>query len=172
MAGALFFLLVALLTVSHVACSKKREFEVPAAGAAGLGYGSSGPRRAGLAEGKSWRASSAGAGLPLSGTITASPEQDFFFHTEEEERPWVELDLGAAQRIESVTVVNRLDGWHDRASPLVVEVGMERDSLEEVGRRSGPFEVWTARFAPRSSRYVRVRSDRKTFLHLSLVTVE
>lgn len=163
---------VALLSVGHLACSKKKEFEVPAIGAAGFGPASPGPKRAGLAEGKPWRASSAAEGFAVSGTITASPEQDFFFHTREEESPWVELDLGSAQWIRSVTVVNRLDGCLERAIPVVVEVGMERSRLEEVGREASQFTVWSARFAPQRSRYVRVRADRKTFLHLSLVSVD
>ncbi len=167
-----FVVFVALLSAGPLACSKKKEFEVPPIGAAGFGSASPGPKRAGLAEGKPWRASSAAEGLPVSGTITASPEQDFFFHTMEEESPWVEVDLGSAQLLSSVTVVNRLDGCLERAVPLVVEVGMERSRLEEVGRRTSQFTVWPARFPPQRSRYVRVRSDRRTFLHLSLVSVE
>src|SRR5688572_6464040 len=125
-----------------------------------------------LALGRSWRASS-----ELSGAGCRSPAQtcregpDYFFHTQEEERPWLEIDLGAPQSVAAVRVVNRKDCCRERATPLAVEVATTPNRFREVARFVEPITDRTLEFGPVPARYVRVRAVEKTFLHLSPVRV-
>lgn len=94
-----------------------------------------------------------------------------FFHTAEQDRPWLEIDLGEPVSISHVIVTNRRDCCHDRAVPLMVEVAVEKDRFTEVARREIPFDVWDARFSPRTARYLRLTVTRRSFLHLEKVEV-
>ena len=164
--------LLTLLTIGALACRKKKEFEIPARVGGAERAERRGPKTAGLAEGRPWKASSALPGFPRSGTVMALPVQDFFCHTEEEEGPWVEIDLGSARQVRTVTVGNRLDCCAERALPLVVEVGTDGGKLVEVARRTLPFGVWSEPIRPQLARYVRIRVAGKSYLHLSLVILE
>lgn len=126
-----------------------------------------------IAMGKPWRASSQYGGT----SSCRSPEQEcegspeFFFHTNEEQHPWVEIDLGAAQSFSAVRVENRKDCCTDRANPLVVEVSSDQQHWRKVARRDSVFSSWLAKFDAVSARYVRVRLDRRESLHLQRVRV-
>src|SRR6185369_7843409 len=56
-----------------------------------------------------------------------SPDQDcpespfFFFHTLEDDRAWVEIDLGTKRHISAIKLINREDCCAERAVPLAVE---------------------------------------------------
>ncbi|HEX5101122.1 MAG TPA: discoidin domain-containing protein [Polyangiaceae bacterium] len=106
-----------------------------------------------------------------------SPDQDcpespfFFFHTMEEDHPWLEIDLGGKRRFSAVRIVNREDCCADRAVPLAVEVSNDRTTWHEVARRNETFNTWYAEFAPTSARYVRVTTLKKAALHLHRVAV-
>jgi hypothetical protein len=93
------------------------------------------------------------------------------FHTEQENNPWVEYDLGAPKPIHRVEVANRSDCCDDRAIPLVVELSNDRTNWTEVARRDSEFQSWTAKFATKTVRYVRLRVPRVTALHLKEVVV-
>lgn len=125
-----------------------------------------------LALGRPWRASSelSGAGC-RSPAQTCSEGPDYFFHTQEEERPWLEIDLGVPQSISSVRVVNRKDCCRERATPLAVEVATAPNRFREVARFVEPITDRTLEFEPVPARYVRLRAVDKTFLHLSRVRV-
>jgi hypothetical protein len=130
-------------------------------------------RKRDVARDKPWTTSSAYAAV----TVCKSPEQDcpespfYFFHTMDEERPWVEVDLGAKQRIRAVRIKNREDCCGDRAVPLVVQVSTDHKSWKEVARRKDVFGNWYAEFKPTSARWVRVQATRRTILHLHRVSV-
>ena len=94
-----------------------------------------------------------------------------FFHTREEEQPWVEMDLDAPTKFSSVSVRNRTDSLQERAVPLVLEVSDDRQSWRQLAQRQDFFNVWTPSFDAVSARYVRLRATRKTFLHLEAVQV-
>jgi hypothetical protein len=106
-----------------------------------------------------------------------SPEQDcpespfFFFHTLEEDRPWVEIDLGGKRHFGSIRIANREDCCGERAVPLVVEVSNDRKTWHEVARRDEPFNTWNKDFPPVSARYVRAMLTKKGMLHLRKVSV-
>lgn len=124
-----------------------------------------------LAEGRPWRASSKLLDchpdqLECGGVRTA-----IFFHTVEENEPWVEFDLGSPTQFSRVVVQNRTDDVTDRSAPLILEVGDDQRTWRQLGRRETEFSTWEARFEPTTARYVRVRSPRRTLLHLEAVRV-
>lgn len=128
-------------------------------------------RRYDVAVGKAWRtSSSAGMGC-------TSPQQqcgngsDFFFHTNEERNPWVEIDLGRPMEVSAVRLVNRRDCCFERAIPIVVELATNPEHFKEVGRRTAPFSSWRADFPKTSARYVRARVLSKSVMHLAEVRV-
>jgi hypothetical protein len=125
-----------------------------------------------LAAGKPWRASSE--------AMRCDPEarrcgdylgMSIFFHTKNEPSPWLEIDLGQPQRISRVKVRNRTDCCGALALPLVVELSSDDKTWREVGRRVSSFRTWSARFEPSEARWVRVRVDGESMLHLEQVSV-
>jgi hypothetical protein len=122
-----------------------------------------------LAFGKPFRASSTYAGCGTPGN--ACGDSKIFFHTDEQDSPWVEIDLRKPRRIGRIDVRNRTDAAQERALPLVLEVGTDGKSWKQVARRDEPFTEWTATFKPTSVRYVRARVPRRTYLHLERISV-
>jgi len=125
-----------------------------------------------LAGGRPWRASST-----YGGHGCKSPQQscesspDYFFHTEEQDRPWIEFDLGKPTPIAGLRVDNRKDCCAERVVPMVVEVGRNQEKFDEVARRDEGFRTWRTEFEPVTARYVRIRSTRRTMMHLSKVRI-
>jgi hypothetical protein len=93
-----------------------------------------------------------------------------FFHTNDDDKPWVEFDLGSPQKIARVEVINREDCCLERAVPLVVEVSNDHNTYQEVARRVETFREWETTFPPVSARYLRVKVDRRSTLHLVRVS--
>jgi hypothetical protein len=128
-------------------------------------------RKPDLVPGKPWRASSSLETCKPAEHYCASAHTDIFFHTVEEDQPWVEFDLGSPMSFSVVEVTNRSDCCPDRAIPLVVEVSNDRNTWREVARRKETFSEWRAKFSPQKARYVRLRALRRTLLHLEKVAV-
>lgn len=128
-------------------------------------------RKPNLALGKPWRASSVWAECHPEIRSCGGLRSDIFFHTKDDESPWVEFDLGTLTSISEVYVKNRSDSVPDRAVPLVIEVSDDGKSWREVARKNDTFRTWTASFAPVMTRYVRARVDRRSWLHLDRVEI-
>ena len=125
-----------------------------------------------LAAGRAWRTSSTYGGTACrSPAQTCSESPDYFFHTEEQDKPWVEIDLGAPALVSSIRIDNRKDCCPDRALPLLIELGTDQEQFKQVDRRDEVFESWRSEFEPTTARYVRVRAARRTLLHLARVRV-
>jgi F5/8 type C domain-containing protein len=124
-----------------------------------------------LAAHRPWRASSSAKHCDLPNNNCAGEPVDIFFHTNEEESPWVEIDLGKVETFSTVAIRNRLDCCMERAVPLAIEVSTDGSRYAEVARRDQPFGVWDAKFEPVRARYVRARALRRTILHLERITV-
>jgi F5/8 type C domain len=128
--------------------------------------------RSDLALGKPWRASSK---FGSDGCVT--PEQEcadgpgFFFHTNEEDNPWIEIDLGSEQAFSKVETENRKDCCSERAVPIVVETSQDHENWQLVSRRNAPFSTWWASFPTAHARWVRLRLPNHTYLHLSRVRI-
>ncbi len=128
-------------------------------------------RRPDLAPTATWRTSSVYPGYNPKTRVTDGHATDLFFHTAEEQNPWIEYDLGSHKTIREVVVRNRTDCCGGRAVPLVVEVSSDRVKWTQVARRDAEFGVWSASFAPVEAYYVRLRVDRKTWFHLEGVEI-
>jgi hypothetical protein len=125
-----------------------------------------------LAAGRAFRTSSSYGGSGCrSPAQTCSEGPDYFFHTAEEDKPWVEIDLGAPVLVSSIRIENRKDCCADRAVPLLIELGTDVNLLKQVARRDEAFKSWSSEFEPVTARYVRVRAARRTMLHLARVRV-
>jgi hypothetical protein len=118
-----------------------------------------------------WSASSAWSGFPQSGTLGQHGAYGLLFHTDEEDDPWVIVDLGKTRTIKEVLVKNRADMDTDRGLPLVVELGGPDRRFATVESRTTRFDVWDVKFAPRAARYVRLRAQGRTVLHLREVRI-
>ena len=122
-----------------------------------------------MPDGHRFRASSGAWGFPAAGTVGDHRDFGLFFHTAEEESPWVEIDLGELRDVDRVMVENRDDMGAERALPLVVELGDTARHYHEVARRVEAFDRWTATFPKQQTRYVRLLVPRRTTLHLKNV---
>jgi hypothetical protein len=128
--------------------------------------------RTDLAAGKPWRASSEALRCdPQARRCGDYLGMTIFFHTEHERSPWLEIDLGQPQKISSVRVRNRTDCCSALALPLLVELSLDDRAWREVGRRERNFRTWSARFEPSEARWVRLRVDGESTLHLERVSV-
>jgi hypothetical protein len=91
------------------------------------------------------------------------------FHTNKEDHPSAEFDMGAAKTVTYIELVNRRDCCEDRALPLAVDVSADGKEWKEVFRRTEPFTELKQKVGPVYVRAVRVRALRKTWLHLERV---
>jgi hypothetical protein len=128
--------------------------------------------RTDLAAGKPWRASSEALHCdPGARRCGDHLGMSIFFHTQHEPSPWLEIDLGQPEQISRVRVRNRTDCCSALALPLVVELSQDDQTWREVGRRETNFRTWSARFEPTPARWVRLRVDGESTLHLERVSV-
>jgi hypothetical protein len=128
--------------------------------------------RSDLTQGASWRTSSKWENVGCTSPDQVCPESPaIFFHTKEEKEPWIEFDLGSAHQIAAVQVDNRPDCCAERTIPLVVEVSDNHKKWKPVARQEADFKTWRPSFAPTKARWVRLRVDRTSFLHLARVRI-
>ncbi|HYQ17176.1 MAG TPA: discoidin domain-containing protein [Polyangiaceae bacterium] len=92
------------------------------------------------------------------------------FHTNDEVHPWVRYDFGSPRQLHSVSVENRTDCCTERAVPLVVETSDDAKSWTERVRTDVPFVHWSSSLDARA-RYVRLRIDGRSILHLNEVVI-
>jgi hypothetical protein len=121
--------------------------------------------------GKPWTASSKAFDCKPKEMECGGARSAMFFHTTEEEKPWLEFDMGAVQSFSRIEVVNREDCCPERAVPLIVEVSDDKAKWREVARRTDTFREWETTIKPTAARYVRLRVDRRTSFHLIRVTL-
>jgi hypothetical protein len=101
-----------------------------------------------------------------SGSTNDHGPYHLLFHTDEQDNPWVVLDLHSERTLEGVEVTNREDCCKDRAVPLIVETSNDQKTWTQVAERKEVFDTWRAEFAKTEARYVRLRVPRKTTFHL------
>ena len=115
-----------------------------------------------LVSGKPFKTSSDWALCPCDGV---------FFHTNRENNPWMEYDLGKPTAIKRLEITNRQECCEERAIPLIVETSNDRTTWTELARRDTEFSTWTAKFPKRTIRYIRFRVPRVTELHFREVVL-
>jgi len=107
-----------------------------------------------------WRSSSAVCGFGTTGTLGKHGVSDLVFHTADEDRPWVVVDMLKVRPVDRIILKNRQDCCAERGLPLVVEVGKDKASFAEVGRKKSLFDRWVVKFPlarPALSGFVRKR---------------
>ena len=127
--------------------------------------------RPNLAAAAMWRASSTWAQCSPELRECGGAAISVFFHTNEEQDPWLELDFGSVTRFSSLLVKNRRDCCTDRAVPLIAEVSDDGEHYREFARMDSVFVKWKPHFAPQLARYLRLRVPRTSTLHLESVDV-
>lgn len=114
--------------------------------------------------------------LPISGV----PVPDFAFHTEAEQNPWWQVDLGAAYPIEAVVVDNRVRACQERARPIRIELAEQETGAWTVVHAAGDAHFGGGGNGPPldaqvggrlTARFVRISLDAHDCLHLSRVQV-
>ena len=110
--------------------------------------------------------------------LSDQPEGDFAFHTDLEDAPWWQVDLGSSLPIEAIVVHNRVRSHRERARTLRIDIAdrPEHWVLLHAGyasfgcRREGhPFELRIG--SELRARYIRVSLMERQYLHLSQVQV-
>lgn len=114
--------------------------------------------------GKTWRQSSASVWSHNHGVMDNAFEgRDFFFHTDDEERPWWILDLGTLYHIERIEILNRPAprfAW--RANRLQLYVGRTDVDLQLV------FDAASAEWDAITPLVVNLTNERARFIKVSL----
>ena len=128
-------------------------------------------RRSNLALHKPTASSSHLAQHPETSGVVDGKLYGIGFHTNNDDRPWLSIDLERVQQIHQVIVYNADHCCFERAVPLVIEVSTNGKAYREVARREEPFGVWKANFAPVQARYVKLTVDRTSMFHLAEVEV-
>jgi hypothetical protein len=124
-----------------------------------------------LSRGKSWTTSSSGYLCDPQRSLCGGAHTKILFHTQEENEPWFELDLGGVYPIDRIAVRNRRDYCPECALPLVVEASVDHRSYRAVAHKFTLFDDWQQSFTPVEARYVRLRVTRRSRLHLERVRV-
>jgi hypothetical protein len=108
-----------------------------------------------------------------SGAVDGVKNGRFGFHSAEEDQPWLAIDLGGPCSIRKVKVYGRGDCCHDQSIPLALEISDDGHTYRKIGERSEAFsekEPWTVEpRPPLQARFVRLRTERRSFLVLSEV---
>jgi hypothetical protein len=128
-------------------------------------------RQADLSLRATWTASSLGYGACKAPAQHCKESPTFFFHTAQEAKPWIVFDLKSSKHVSAIHVENRRDCCGDRAVPLVVEVSTDNKRWKEVARQTSDFATFAKRFPRVKARYVRLRVDRASILHLATVRI-
>jgi hypothetical protein len=119
-----------------------------------------------LLVGKPWKTSSTALTCNPGDHQCGGLTTDIFFHTNFEQNPWIEFDLGEPYRFSRMMVRNRQDMGPERAVPLIAEVSDDEKDWQMVVRRDDTFSDWEVSFPAKTARYFRLRADKKTWLHL------
>lgn len=127
-----------------------------------------------VARGAQYRLSSAYGGGRRRGVVR--PDGSYFFHTEFGTDQWIEVDLGRVVDVHRVEVVNRRDGYQDRARFLFLELS-EGDAagaeayvvpVHKQGRLpAGAWRRCATELPGVRARYVTLRSPVNTALHFA-----
>ncbi len=108
-------------------------------------------------------------------TAATDPDFDraFAFHTDRQGAPHWTLDLAAVYPIEKIVLRNRRDGFQHRIGTLVVETSLNaRDwTIVHSGLTYAKDEVTFPLSGMVTARFVRLRLQEATYLHLSQVDV-
>ena len=111
------------------------------------------------------------------GAVDGVIDGGFAFHTDEEDCPGWQVDLGESQALDRVVIWNRVSLWK-RARTITVRLSGDGDEWREAYRHDGSeffgFESGSPLTVPlqgKTARYVRLQLREKTMFHLDEVQV-
>ncbi len=98
------------------------------------------------------------------------------FHTDNEQSPWWQVDLGRSYALQEVRVFNRMDCCGERARSLMLLLSDDGRNWQNVysnqgrdfGGKDNPLKI---NLAGRQARYVRIQLEQPNYLHLEEVEV-
>ena len=111
------------------------------------------------------------------GAVDGARTGAFGFHTDEEDQPWWQVDLGASRPLNELRVYNRLDTGRERSRTLQAAISDDGQTWARVHDQMGfafggvdgrPLRVMLER---RSARHVRLQLTERTHFHLDQVEV-
>lgn len=129
-----------------------------------------------------WHAALRGAhradtGSDAAGAVDGTIDGNFGFHTQQQDQPWWQVDLGQSFALDRLVVYNRTVAA-ERASTLVVRLSDDAVSWRTVYEHDGTVFYGHADQAPltvplasESARYVRLQVRETTWMHLDEVQV-
>jgi hypothetical protein len=108
--------------------------------------------------------------------VDGSRRSAYGFHSQLEDSPWVSIDLGRSYAITRIEVFGRSDaGPYDQSIPLALETSQTGADYGILASRTEPFsdsDPWVIKPAPPLvTRYLRLRTTRRSYLVLSEVEV-
>jgi hypothetical protein len=98
----------------------------------------------------------------------------FGFHSQEDDAPFLTVDLQKPTKIAKVSVFGRGDCCFDQSIPLELEISEDGASFRPVGQRTTAFSStnpWVVEMSPVVTRYVSVRAKHRGVLVLGEVEV-
>lgn len=93
-----------------------------------------------------------------------------FFHTDDQDHPWIQITLPKVAKVREIRIENREDCCQDRALPLNVQVPDGNDWRLLCQRRS-PFSTWKCHPPPTKTRVIRIEHAGHHALHLKRVSI-
>ena len=110
------------------------------------------------------------------GAVDGVKNGSFGFHTNEEQSPWWQVDLGEVQALTEALIFNRQDCCSERARTLQVLLSDDgvkwKIAFQNDGSLSGGSEnPLSVNLQGNSARYVRLQLTERTWLHLDEVEV-
>jgi hypothetical protein len=120
------------------------------------------------------RSSSAALDTAPWGVVDGDKMAAFGFHSQDEESPWLSIDLGHQYAISSLKVFGRGDCCFDQSIPLALEASDDGTNYRKIAERTEPFsqaDPWVVEPARLVTRFVRLRTQRHSVLVLSEIEV-
>jgi hypothetical protein len=111
---------------------------------------------------------------PPSGLTNGDIETGFGYHTNNEQEPWIHVDLGASLPIHEVRVYNRGDGNPAAIVPIVLQISDDDDTYTDVEERTEIFtrtSPWIAKLDGKRARFVRVLKHGEGYIALDEIEV-
>ena len=96
------------------------------------------------------------------------------FHSDEQDEPWLSIDLGREVALTRVAAYGRVDCCYDQSIPLAFEVSDDGVKYRRIAKRETIFsqaDPWIIEPERESARFVRFRTLRHSYLVLSEVEV-
>jgi len=120
------------------------------------------------------RSSSVAFATSPDGANDGSKNGTFGFHSIEEEMPWWTVDMGKSIAVGEIRVFGRGDCCYDQSIPLALEASDDGTTFRKIAERTEPFSEsnpWVIKPDELFTRFIRLRTQRRSFLVLSEVEV-